>query len=485
MMLQVAGFRGFAAAAALAAGNCTQEAGGGARPPSPAATLPAAERPAAAPVPRPNLVLLTIDTLRADHLSCYGHFRKTSPFIDALAAESLLFERCYATIPHTTPSHASILTGVLPLEHGITQNTWLATSEQKRAAALVTTPQLQSYAQILKKHGWATGGFVSAATAARVTGLAAGFDAWSEPEADRRPGRETLDDAKAWLAGTADRPFFLWIHLFDVHGPHKKDDPWEAYAADFPEDDAQREELARRGIKAAFEGRGGGQIRPIRFNVRYDASIRFTDDLVAELVAALRATGAWERTTFVLTSDHGEGLGEHDAIGHELTWGEQLRVPLIVRAPGRAGERLPQVMSGIDVLPTAVHLTPGLPHEELHAQASGRSATADAFEELPVFSIAPREREFAVTLPRWKLVRRVEGGDALYDLADDPHELHDVKDEQPRIAAALAAQLEASLAEQERRRDWLRAGGVEPERSREAEQRHREMLRALGYVEER
>ena len=455
-----------------------------------AAPATAQDGPAAAPSPKPesspkpSVVLLTIDTLRADHLSCYGYFRKTSPFVDSLASESLVFERCYATISHTTPSHASLLTSVLPLEHGITANSFRATSEVQRARALVTTEQLKSYAQILQSRGWSTGAFVAAATTRKVTGLSAGFDAWTEPADVSRIGSEVLADATKWLETLpppGERPFFLWVHFFDVHGPHMQGGRYES---EFPDDDALAEHLRERRVRKAIPGRKGSRARPSFLNSLYDAAIRRTDDLVSELVATLKKTGRWEGTAFVLTSDHGEGLGEHGLIGHELAWGEQVRVPLLIRITGREPARIDTPVSGIDVLPTLLDLVPGLPREELLAQATGTSVVAERYEERPVFSMAAAEKQYALTTSRWKLLRTVGEGDALFDLQADPHELRDVGRAHPEIVAALATQLDLSLAEQEKRRTYLRRGGVEPTLTDEEERKLLESLKALGYVGE-
>jgi len=471
----------------LVAGAATPQS---APPPAPA---PAKSESPPASAPRTSLVLVTLDTLRADHLSCYGWFRKTSPFIDSLADESLLFERCYSVIPHTTPSHASILTGVTPLEHGITENSFRAPEDVKRSRALVTTPQLQTYAQIAKKHGYVTAAFVSSITTARVYGLDAGFDTWTQPEgedemAEMRPGRETIADAKKWIATIDGRPFFLWEHLFDVHGRSRKGDERYAdehkYADDFPNDAALREELSKRGVPETMPGRHGNEVRPPVQNSLYDARIRATDDLVAELVAALKRAGVWDTSAFVLTADHGEGLGEHDFLGHELTWNEQIRVPLIVHVPGRPPERLDQLVSGIDVLPTVVDLCPGLPRDELLAQCSGVRAASPSFEERPVFSVAAAEKEYSLTSRRWKLVRRADKSEQLYDLKEDPLELHDVKsanEQNQKTAAQLAALLDIKLAEQEKRRAYLKEGGIEPKLTPEEEERQRKALKSLGY----
>jgi len=461
-----------AALTALAAGMRAQQAGDAPRTGEPTAKA------------RPSLVLVTIDTLRADHLSCYGYFRKTSPAIDALAADSIVFERCYATIPHTTPSHASLLTGVLPFEHGITANFFMASEARQRMQALTTSPHFKTYAQILKQHGWKTGGFVSSATTKKITGLAAGFDAWTEPSELGRRGTESLEDALQWLRTVGPEPFFLWLHLFDVHGvPEPRDRDLE-YGGAFAEDDALRAHMKELAIPEEFARNERSSARPTPVINGYDGSIRHVDGLVQTLVDELRRLGAWERTAFVLTADHGEGLGQHEFMGHGLVWGEQLRVPLIVHVAGSAPERRDDLMSGIDVLPTLLDLLPGFPRDELLAQARGRSVVAADFEPRPVFSMSPSGKdEYALTATPWKFIHRPKGSDALYHLRDDPHELHDVIGEQPRVAAALKQLLFASMKEQRNRHTSLLRGGTMPPISAEEEAKHLEELRKLGYVD--
>jgi arylsulfatase A-like enzyme len=471
------GWRGLvAAAAALGAGIRAQEAGD---PPRNSGAGEQAD--ASSPPPRPNLVLVTLDTMRADHLGCYGYFRDTSPRIDALAQEAILFEHCYSPIPQTTPSHASLLTGVLPLEHGIVANSFRASEDVQRSRSLVTTPQLRSYAQILAEHGWRTGGFVTAATTCKVTGMAAGFEAWTEPTENTRPGEEALADALGWLAQVGTEPFFLWLHLFDVHGPHHREAP---HADRFQADEALAEVMARRGIPEQVKHRGGQTVKPAVTISLYDGAIGLVDGIVDRLVGELRACGAWERTTFVLTGDHGEGLGQHEFMGHELVWNEQLRVPFLVRAPGAEPRRLPQRVSTLDVLPTAIGLTAGLPGEEFLAQARGRSAVAEDFEEQPLFALAPTLKEYALTTGRWKYVHRPRGGtDQLFDLEEDPFERKDIREEHPKIAKVLLEQIQASIRDQKARRLYYQRGGVEPEISAAEYAVFQNRLRELGYLE--
>jgi choline-sulfatase len=179
-------------------------------------------------------------------------------------------------------------------------------------------------------------------------------------------------------------------------------------------------------------------------------------------------------------------------MAHALVWGEQIRVPLIVRVPGRAAARRDENMSAIDVLPTVIDLAPGFPRDELAAQARGRSVVAEEWEARPVFSMSPSsQNEYALTLSRWKFIHRPRDHDALYDLQEDPHERVNLLDDQAgppaaealKRAASLKEYLVTSMKEQRERNAWLVRGGKPPKLTPEQEAKHLEALRKLGYVD--
>ncbi len=438
--------------------------------------------------PRPNLVLITLDTTRADHVGCYGYERPTSPAIDALAAESLLFERCYSVLPHTTPSHCSILTGVYPLEHGILACSFRAAEEIQAERAFAPTAQLRTYPQILADHGWHNGGFVSAATVKRITGLAAGFEAWGEPRDEFRLGAEALEEALAWLA-TAPEPFFLWLHLFDAHAPPREKN--QLYMKELAADDALTEHMKKLGIGRGKRGGGnGGQasqalLMSAHNFVQYDAGIRLMDEHVHDLRAALEKRGAWPHTTVVVTGDHGEGLGQHGFLYHGPVWNEQVAVPLLIRVPGLAPQRVTHVVSSIDILATAISLTPGLPTEEFLAQARGKNALAPDFEERIAFSMSPPSKgESSLTSQRWRLIHRENGDHALFDLDKDPYELENLYKTQPDVVAGMEKQLKLLLKDQRERRIYYAKGAINATLTAEEAARLRKDLEKLGYVED-
>src|SRR5262245_42832927 len=224
----------------------------------------------------PNLVLVTLDTVRADHLGCYGDGAAITPALDRLAAEGIRFAQASSSVPLTLPSHTTLLTGLLPLHHGLRNNG--AGALHEGTATLAT---------LLSGQGYRTGAFVGAFVLDHRFGLARGFEVYDDevprdPRAGaaleaEQPGRDVMDRALAWLGREDPRPFFLWVHLYDAHAPYQ---PPPAWAARHPG-------------------------RP------YDAEISEVDEQVGRIVAALDERGLAKRTVMAVAADHGEGLGEH------------------------------------------------------------------------------------------------------------------------------------------------------------------------------
>ena len=443
-------------------------------------SLPAACGGSGTGVEPRNLLLISIDTLRADHVGAYGYHRDTTPTIDALAAESVVFERCIAPIPRTMPGHASLLSAVYPYEHGIVRN---IRARDERHVTFVPTSGLRSIAQVLGDQGYRTGGFVSATPVKRVTGLDVGFEGWTEPAGDRRPAAETNADAIEWLAGLDDgRPFFLFLHYYDPHGPYRDVDfvPPE-YLERYRADEELESWMAERAFPEIVDHKG--DIDPRILLDVYDGCVRYADDRLAEILDAVRKTGRWDSTVVVLLSDHGQGLGQHDFVGHAVVWGEQLHVPLMIRVPGRAPERIGRTLSIVDVVPTVLPFLPGVDASDFLADCQGRDALAEVLaggEELAVTSMSIHEPIFhSLTTDRWKYVHHSLEEVELYDLRADPHELRNVAAENPGVVATLQDRLMISLAEQRKRGDRHRAEQgnvsvqVDPAIFRE--------LEALGY----
>ena len=451
----------------------------------------------------PSIVVVTIDTLRADHVHAYGYHRKTTPHLDALAAEGVLFERAYATMATTLPSHVSLFSGLYPHQHGVVENRW------RRTLFAAEDEGLRSASQLLRDDGYTTAAFVSAAPVKRVTGISTGFDVFEEPRAYDRKGPPTADRAIAWLESGPREPFRLWVHLWDPHEPNRPGDDW---ANRFRADDDLDRVIEERGIDPARLERAfappalrrflapgdGGRNEPpptvdreaVRDMLdRYDADVAAADHEVGRLIDALRQHGVLDRAIVVVTADHGQSLGQHDWLPHGRITNDNLQVPLILRFPPgvvRAPLRVDRVTSLVDVVPTVLARFDSEASRRFLEQAEGEDALAAGSPR--GWALAQRtghERpgweagsEYALMTDRWKLVRRASGGEELFDLAADPGERENVSASNAGVVAELHRKLDDAL---ERRASPAASESSErvvvPEEQLDA-------LRSLGYVDD-
>ena len=319
-----------------------------------------AEPPAAET--RPNILLITVDTLRADHLSCYGYHLKTSPIIDELARDGVRFENAYSPIPLTGPSHTSLFTSRFPQEHGARINGYAVPKDSKWL----------SLPQILRRFGYRNAAFVSAwPLTSRLTHLDRWFDRYDEDLSRKyqvfnssRYAEDVTPLAVSWLEENRAGPFFLWVHYFDPHSPYNlREDFAEPESSGHP--NSTREPLNREMAN---------RIK------KYDSEIGYADFHIGKLLARLDKLGVQESTLVVLTSDHGESLGEHGYVGHgrQLTQGI-VRIPMIMRYPARlpAGKVIPGNVSLLDATPMILDLAlGGQTYRELPTSFAGRSQAA-------------------------------------------------------------------------------------------------------------
>ncbi|MFN0197538.1 MAG: sulfatase-like hydrolase/transferase [Planctomycetaceae bacterium] len=400
--------------------------------------------------PQVNILLITLDTTRADRIGCYGYRAAQTPTIDRLASQGTLFERALAPIPLTLPSHASMLTGLYPPEHGLITN---------GHSTLPTT--IPTLADSLSEKGYSTAAFVAAFVLGEKFGLSKGFDVYDDdlstaaPNPDElhrfRDGKFVTDNAIKWLAQhaehRADAPFFCWVHLYDPHDPYIE----------------HRDQYGDR-----FAGRA------------YDAEIAYVDDQIKRLIDLLASTQLDQNTVIVIVGDHGEGLGDHGERLHgHMLYESTVRVPLIVYRPGvvSAGNKVSTTVSLIDLYPTLLELTGGTPPKPVSGQTlvpllEGKSAAERScyvqtdepyFESLwsPLRSI---------TNDRWKYVRTTKP--ELYDLTADPGERNNLIAERPE----MVHELEEQLADIEKQ--MTPAFGTSVADSEE----DRKMLESLGYT---
>lgn len=426
--------------------------------------------PAAAP---PDIVLITLDTTRADHLKRYGYFRDTAPRLEKVADGALVFDQLIVPMATTLPTHTSLLTGVWPHEHGVLANV------EHGGQRFIPSERLQGLATILGGHGYQTAAFTSAAPLNTESGIQRGFETFSAASKAERSGDQTTGAALAWLADAPAKPMFLWVHYYDPHNPWTAPEKFknafgdDAAAIDAWITDRQVSKTTRRPTGEAVHARPAIQ--------GYDAEIAFMDAQISRLLDGLAARGRMDNTLLVVVGDHGEGLNEHGEPGHGLVWQEQLHAPLFIVAPGATPRRVPAVLSVADVFPTALALVDVPGEAEFLAQASGKDVLASGFTTRPVLSqTSTRQLKFGVPMTytmtgdRLKCAWRDDGTAVLWDHSVDPYELAPVQD--PTTLAACVADGKAVVEAQKAHGALL--GGHMEKLSTEELQR----LIELGYL---
>jgi len=420
---------------------------------------------------RTNVLLLSLDTLRADHLGCYGYDRPTSPAIDRLAAEGVLFESVMAPSPWTLPSHASLLTGLYPSQHGLSSNL-LALPERVRTSA-----------EAFRAAGYRTAAFVNSHLLTEKHRLDRGFGEFTyvREEVTAHTPSEVGLQARLWLARNADAPFFLFVHNYDVHSDYASlpqyeepflRSPGPPHATGSGLDGSTRQLIELRS--------GGAAIDPADMPGlvdRYDAGIRQADDEIAAMLSFLDEHDLAQSTVVVLTSDHGEEFLEHGSVLHGRTqYREVLHVPLILRGPGiPAGARVAAPASLIDVFPTIAGLA-GLPLPSSTGVDLSPTWLGGELEPRVLFAEADWKNEEhdvrrAVRDGRFKLHLDLSTGESrLFDLEEDPGETRDVTARHPEVAERLRGELERFLEER-----------VEGDPIPEPTSEELEFLRDLGY----
>jgi len=372
--------------------------------------------------PNAPVILISIDTLRADHLPVYGYTSIDTPNISALAADGVVFDAAWSHCPMTLPSHVSMLTGLLPTEHGVRNNAGFVWDLSKHV----------SLPQVLAQRGYATGAAVSSYVLRGDTGMRAAFQFYDDAIDPRggaefadyqRPGDVTEQAASRWLNGIGSKPFFFFLHLYEPHVP---------------------------------------------YSPSYDADIASADAIVGRFLDALKQRGIYDKAILVLTSDHGEGLGDHGEQQHSiLLYREALHVPLVVKLPGsvRKGERIAAPVGLNDIAPTLARLTrtPFPRSNNLFAAPASRNIYAETL--YPYLQLGWSDLR-ALINERWYLI---DGPTPeLYDITADPKQTKNVLAENRRIASAMIEEL----------RRYPPANAVQPSIDPEVAAR----LASLGYI---
>jgi len=458
---------------------------------------------------RPNIVLVSIDTLRADHLKCYGYGRDTSPFLERLAREGVLFENVIVQSHWTLPSHVSMLTSLHAPAHGV------RTEAERMGTGLLTM------AEILKGAGYATAAFVDGGLISAQVGFDQGFDLFDDASRDREKEKRAL----RWVEKRRGRPFFLFYHTYDVHFPYHRhparrplaDDPaLEGIARrindrqfDLSDEEWEKAVLAWCTTKEFYRMIARDRLETMKsemdrfFKERwprmpsfgeslrylidaYDGGITYFDGRLKKLWGRMGEMGLHRNTLLIVTSDHGEGFLEHGELGHPaVLYDEILRVPLIIAYPplGRPGTRIARQVMSIDILPTVLDILKiPAPPEFQGSSLLPLIGKGSAGPPPPAFSDAVETE--AVRTDAWKLIRAGEGSAAaaeLYRLRDDPSEKENVAGREDASRKRLESLLDGWRAANEKLRARLGEAGA-PGKAR-LEEATREQLRALGYLQ--
>ena len=388
-----------------------------------------------------NLVLVSLDTLRADRLGVYGYERDTSPRLDAFAREAFVFERAQSAGNATVGAHHALFQS-RPASRAIAQKE--------------TAPTL---AGLLRDRGWRTAGFTDGGTMSRAMGFARGFQRFD----DGNHGlAESLPKALAWIdeVGTGSAPFYLFLHSFDVHLPYDPPPPWDhRFGSDYrgPVTGPSTQPLLR-SIRQIFEGRN---VAPVelgpadreRVSALYDGEIAKSDALLGQLLARLDAAPLRDDTLVVVLSDHGEEFWEHGSVLHSHTlYQELLHVPLLVRVPAwrERAHRIDRRVSMLDLLPTLLELLdvaapPGLQGRSLvplMREPDAALAPMGLLSEGYPFGL----NQQALVAGRFKLIRTLPTGRVeLYDLEQDPGEQNDLAGARARLRERMLAALDQQL----------------------------------------
>lgn len=406
-----------------------------------AAALFGCNRSITSPSNQTPVILISIDTLRSDHLPAYGYKGVETPNIDKLRADSILYQRAYSHVPMTLPSHATIFTGMLPGDNGVRDNAGVRLSE-----SVPTLPDL------LKKNGYATGGAVSAYVLRRETGIARGFDFFDDATEMmaggdlllgriQRDGRLTLRSAQKWLDAQAGKPFFFFLHLYEPHTPYTPPEPFFS-----------------------------------RYRNHYDGEIAYADAIVGDLIAELKKNGDYDNALIILLSDHGEGLNEHGEEEHGMfLYREALQVPLIMKLPKsrKAGASVSVPVQLVDVFPTILERTATPAPKTGHRVGQSLLSFLEGGPTREIYS----ETYYPKLHFGWSDLHSLIDGDEhfirapqaeLYNLATDPGEKVNTLEQNRRAYVKLRADIEPFLKEP------ASPGGYDPEEAAK--------LAALGYI---
>jgi arylsulfatase A-like enzyme len=387
--------------------------------------------------PKAPIIIISIDTLRSDHLPAYGYSGVATPAIDTFRKDSILFERAYSHCPLTLVSHASVFTGVLPAEHGVRDN-----------LGYNLNPKVPTLAELLKAKGYATGGAVSALVLRGETGIKRGFDFWDDSiDMDlnvlsigraQREGDLTRQIAQKWIGEQKSKPFFFFLHIYEPHSPYEPPEPFKS-----------------------------------KYGNTYDGEIATADDIVGRFLDYLRSENLYDRSTIILMSDHGEGLGDHGEDEHGiLLYRETLQVPLMLKLPQLAqkGTSVATPVQLIDIFPT---IAEALGQKKSEGRSLLEIANGNVKEERDIYS----ETYYPRLHFGWSDMHSIIAGANHYIHSPKP-ELYDIVADPAEKKNVMLANRRAYIALRDRIQPYIHATAAPSA----VDEEQKQQLIALGYV---
>lgn len=431
-----------------------------------------------------GVILITVDTLRADYLSCYGHTRVLTPSFDRFAKMGVNFRNTFSQASTTTPSHSSIMTSLYLQDHNVYSN----------FEALGESPQ--TLAETFKAAGFGTYAIVNMRHLnPEVGNLAQGFQHFVR-SGNMRRAAASFDDLLKWIGDQKGKPFFAWVHLADVHTPYRPPPPYDRFYYDDDEHDPSETSLARiwptlpkdmsdhPSFQAWLEG-----ITDVQYVLaQYQGAVTYVDDEFGRLIDELDTRGLLQRTAVIVTADHGESLGEHGMyFVHTGLYAATTHIPLLTWFPndGRHGAEVRDVVESVDIYPTLLEYMGLAPPEHIRGRSLWPLIRGGTLPAKTAFIEHAGRNLVSLRTDRFAYVKHLRtayiqpsytftnGREELYDLQSDPDEIHDVSKDLPQVTAGFRVELE------QRRTDKLNLAIGKAEVTAETT----DVLRSLGYVQ--
>ncbi len=408
---------------------------------------------------KPNIILITFDALRADHLGCYGYPKDTSPFLDSLSRDSLTFTHCITQSASTVPAVSAIFTGHYPYLDGVVSKDY------------TLGKKYVTIAELLKQRGYRTFAIPGHYQVKKKFGFSRGFDYFAEDHANRLNAGQMYEClVNLFKTNNMKNRFFLWVHIREPHAPYS---PPEEYITKFsqppfPKISAEKE-YNLHGDRKVLSAREVDELI-----AAYDGNIRFADDNLKKIFNYLARRGFLRNTIIIITADHAECLGEQDIIDHNNLFYAALHIPLIVKIPGHQGKLITYPVCSVDIFPTILDLL-GYKRYGRTLELRGRSLLEKRNSDYPQFSEYPRM--YSLIKGNWQFyLDSAHNVKVLFDIVSDPHTEQDLMAKRPGIYKALYADLVDILktAQKDATTVVERKNVLTPEDI--------EQLRSLGYL---